>query len=98
MIDQPRKQAVQNAAGRLMQLAEQHMRQDGTDPAWQTWDYGTRASNPAGYSKDYHLGTVRQTIAAALDWRDSLNSDLQNQIAEAVAELCQAANEYQDPQ
>ena len=70
------------------------MIEDGTDPAWRTHDFAIRASDPAGNSKDYHLGTVRQSIAAAMDWKDALNSELQNQIAEAVAELCRAAGEY----
>ena len=80
MTDGQRKQAVQDAANRLMELGQQHMRKDGTDHAWQTYDFATRASYPAGGSKSYHLGTARQTIAAALDWRDSLNSQLQNEI------------------
>lgn len=95
MTDEQRKQAVQDAANRLMELGQQHMRKDGTDPAWQTWDFAIRASHPATESKSYHLGTARQTIAAALDWRDSLNSQLQNEIVEAVTELCRATKEYE---
>ena len=94
MTDEQRKQAVQMAATRLLELAQQHARGDGTDPARQTWDFATRSSYPAGESKNYHLGTARQTIAAALDWRDSLNSQLQNEIMEAVTELRLAVEEY----
>ena len=95
MTAEQRKQAVQDAATRLMELAQQHMQQDGADPAWRTWDFATRASHPAGESKNYHLGTARQSIAAALDWRDSLYSALQNEIVEAVAELRRATEEYE---
>ena len=94
MEEERRKRAVQQAAKRLEELAEQRMVEDGTDPAWRTYDFAIRASDPAGESKDYHLGTVSQTIAAAMDWKDALNSELQNQIAQAVADLCQAAGEY----
>lgn len=95
MTDEQRKQALRGAATRLMELAQQHMREDSANPAWQTYDFAIRTSHPAGESKDYHLGTTRQTIAAALDWRDSLNSQLQNEIMEVVAELRRAMEEYE---
>ena len=94
MEEERRKRVVQQATKRLAELAEQHKLQDGTDPAWRTYDFAIPASDPAGESKDYHLVKVRQTIAAAMDWKDALNSELQNQIARAVADLCQAAGEY----